>query len=135
MRAESHIWIWVIRIAALLAGVFGVLTIKEGSAVLFGGTQAGAYVPFVLWFNFLAGFMYVAAAFGLWLRKRWATWLAVLLAGATAIVFAAFGIHVASGGAYEMRTVWAMTLRTGVWTAIAAMTCAVLGCGRHTPEK
>ena len=40
---------------------------------------------------------------------------------ATVLVFAAFGLHVASGGAFEMRTVAAMTLRC---TVLAAMTLA-----------
>ena len=33
----------------------------------------------------------------------------------------AFGIHVADGGAFEMRTVWAMTLRSVVWIIIATL--------------
>ena len=81
--------------------------------------SAGAYVPFVLWFNFAAGFAYVVAGIGLWLQRRWAVWLAAAIAAATLLVFAAFGVHVLSGGAYEMRTVAAMTLRSVVWLAIA----------------
>ena len=115
-----HIWA-----ISLLAIGFGLLTIKEGGTVLFGDgtarTAAGNYVPFVLWFNFLAGFAYVAAGAGLWLQQRWAVWLAVAIALATAITFAAFGAHVASGGAYELRTVIAMSMRTLVWAAIAAI--------------
>lgn len=51
----------------------------------------------------------------------WRTWMlrAFALALATALIFAAFGIHVALGGAYEMRTVAAMSLRTLFWAAIA----------------
>jgi len=37
------------------------------------------------------------------------------------LVFAAFGIHVLTGGAYEIRTAAAMTLRTTVWLVIAAL--------------
>jgi hypothetical protein len=48
-------------------------------------------------------------------------WLAAAIAAATAITFAAFGAHVYSGGAYEGRTVVAMTLRTLVWGTIAAI--------------
>jgi hypothetical protein len=47
----------------------------------------------------------------------------------TAGVFAAFGLHVHQGGAYEMRTVGAMTLRTFVWLAITA-TAALARRGR-----
>lgn len=112
-------------ILALVAGGFGVLTVKEGGAVLFGSEAArlaaGQYVPFVLWFNFLAGFVYIAAGVGLWQRRRWAARLALAIAAATALVFAAFGVHILAGGAYELRTVFAMTLRTLVWSAIAAV--------------
>ena len=82
---------------------------------------AGHYVPFVLWFNFLAGFAYIVAGVGLWMRRRWAAWLAIVITVATALVFLAFGVHVALGGAWERRTVVAMTLRTLVWAGIAAI--------------
>lgn len=111
-----------IRATSLVAVGFGLLTIREGGAILFGGeaaqASAGNYVPFVLWFNFLAGFAYVAAGAGLWLGRRWAAILALAIAAATLLVFAAFGAHVGSGGAYEVRTVGAMTLRSLVWAAI-----------------
>lgn len=114
-----------IRVVSLVAVAFGLLTIREGGTILFGGEAAralaGDYVPFVLWFNFLAGFAYVIAGAGLWLRHRWAVWLAVAIAGATGLTFAAFGAHVYAGGAYETRTVIAMSLRTLVWVAIAAL--------------
>lgn len=114
-----------IRATSLVAVGFGLLTIREGGAILFGGeaaqASAGNYVPFVLWFNFLAGFAYVIAGVGLWLRCRWAVWLAVAIATATAFAFAAFGAHVLAGGAYEKRTVIAMSLRTLVWVTIAAV--------------
>lgn len=120
--SQSSLWI---RGAAVLAAVFGLLTIKEGGTVLFGDAAAraaaGAYVPFVLWFNFLAGFAYAIAAIGLWRRQRWAAWLAAGIAMATALTFAVFGVHVLAGGAYEQRTALAMALRTTVWTVIAAL--------------
>ena len=113
------------RLLSLLAIGFGLLTLREGGAVLFvdGAARlaAGHYVPFVLWFNFLAGFAYVVAGVGLWLRRHWAAWLAVVIAVATALVFLAFGVHVALGGAWEQRTVIAMALRTLVWVGIATI--------------
>ncbi len=115
--------IWA-TLAALVTLVFGALTIASGGRVLFGSeaarASAGHYVPFVVWFNFLAGFAYVAAGAGLWYWQRWSAWLALVIAGATALVFAAFGLHVAGGGEFEARTVAAMTLRTVLWSAIAA---------------
>jgi hypothetical protein len=110
-----------LRIAAVVAVLFGGATIASGGNVLFGSgaEAAGNYVPFVVWFNFLAGFAYIAAGIGIWRRRPWGTALGVMLAVLTALTFAAFGVHVAGGGAYEMRTVVAMTIRTMLWTAIA----------------
>jgi hypothetical protein len=109
---------------AIAGAAFGVATIASGGRVLFGGpaarAAAGAYVAFVVWFNFAAGFAYVVAAAGLALRRRWSTGLAAAIAAATLLAFAAFGVHVAAGGAYERRTVVAMAFRSVFWIAFAA---------------
>jgi hypothetical protein len=123
---------WPLRAAALFAVAFGALTIASGASVLFGSEMArtaGDYVLFVVWFNFLAGFAYVAAGAGLWLGRRWAVWLAVALAVATLAAFAAFGIRAVGGAPFEARTVWAMILRSATWAAIAFLGCRAVGCG------
>lgn len=115
----------LLRALSLVALGFGLLTIKEGGTILFGNeaarTAAGNYVPFLLWFNFLAGFAYLIAGTGLWTGQRWAAWLAIAIAAATVTAFAAFAMRVYGGGAYEVRTVVAMTLRTLVWAVIATI--------------
>lgn len=114
------IGVWAISIIAI---GFGLLTIKAGGAILFEGDEvreaAGNYVPFVLWFNFLAGFVYVISGAGLWMQARWAAWLAIFIAVTTAFTFLLFGVYVYLGGDFEQRTVVAMSLRTLVWTVIA----------------
>lgn len=124
-----------LRLAAAVAVAFGLLTLKEGGSVLFGGEEArraaGHFVPFVLWFNFLAGFAYVAAGIALWARRRWAVGLAALIVAGTAIAYLALGVHVLRGGAYEARTVAAMALRTLVWIGILAV--ASRGLPRRAP--
>ncbi len=116
-------WVWV---SAIIAVVFGAMTIKSGGSVLFINGEArlaaGNYVDFVLWFNFFAGFLYIATGLGLWLNKSWAPMLAITIASLTLMVFAAFGIHVFNAGEYEQRTVIAMTIRSLLWSAIA-VTC------------
>ena len=116
-------WVWI---SAIIAVIFGVMTIKSGGSVLFINGEArlaaGNYVDFVLWFNFLAGFFYVLTGIGIWLEKAWAPKAAVTIAALTLLVFAAFGIHILNGGEYEQRTVIAMSVRTLLWAAIAA-TC------------
>ena len=115
---------WMLAVAAL-SGAFGVATIASGGRVLFGSdaarAAAGHYVPFVLWFNFLAGFAYLVAAAGIGLARRWAAPLSAGIALATLLVGLAFGAHVLGGGPFEPRTVAAMALRLTVWTAIAAL--------------
>jgi hypothetical protein len=106
-------------VAAIIAIAFGLLTIVSGGRALFGGADMGAIVPFVLWFNFLAGFAYIVAGLGLWYRTGWATGLAVAIALATAAVFLAFLWHVSTGAAFEARTMGAMGLRLAIWVAIA----------------
>lgn len=123
--------LWML-IAGLIAIVFGLLTIRSGAGVLFGPGEAqraaGSYLPWLVWFNLLAGFAYVWAGAGLWFQWRWAALLAFGIAIATAAAFAAFGVHVWGGGAYEMRTVWAIVLRTSLWAAIAFFACRAMGC-------
>ena len=122
---------WVV-ILALVAAIFGVVTIIVGGKTLFGGaeerTAVGNIVPFVLWFNFVAGFAYVIAGVGLFLWKRWAALLSAVIATATIAVFIAFGIYIFLGGAFESRTVGAMIIRSAIWIVIAASTCRTLGC-------
>lgn len=112
----------ILQSLALAAVLFGLITVMSGGRALFGSAEArtalGAIVPFVLWFNFLAAFLYVGAGAGLWWGKRWATYLSLLLAITTLTVFAGFGIHVFSGGAYEARTAGALTLRTLFWVVV-----------------
>ncbi|MBL8384791.1 MAG: hypothetical protein JNM90_17035 [Burkholderiales bacterium] len=112
-----------IAVAALVAAVFGLLSILSAGMVLFGPdaarASAGAYAGFVVWFNFCSGFVYVLAALALWAMRREGVWLALGLVGAIALVSAGFGWHITAGGAYEMRTVAALLFRFAVWLAIA----------------
>jgi hypothetical protein len=108
-----------VTVAAIVAVVFGFLTVLSGARALFGEADMGAVVPFVLWFNFLAGFAYVLAGLGLWYRTSWSIGLAVSIALATAAVFAVFLWKVWSGTAYEARTMGAMGLRLAVWAIIS----------------
>ena len=129
---------WAI-VAGILAVAFGIATVFEGGRMLFGSPEirasAGNIVPFVLWFNFIAGFVYLMAGLGLLLWKRWAAQLSTGIALTTLAVFVAFGIHVALGGAFEARTVGAMTLRSIVWITIAVFSCRALGCFTATKHS
>lgn len=118
---------WALGATAVL---FGVATLVEGGHVLFGSAtaraEAGNVVPFVLLFNFGAGFAYVVGGLAALLDRAWATWIARALAVTTLGIFVAFGAHVLSGGAFELRTVIAMTLRSGFWISQALLLPRVL---------
>lgn len=116
---ENRILKWL----ALAGLIFGLVTIVSGGRALFGSPEAraavGQAVPFVLWFNFLAGFVYVVAGAGLLWRRAWAAHISLFLAVSTLLIFGAFAVHVLSGGAFESRTVGAMILRSSFWIAVA----------------
>lgn len=113
------------RIASLVALVFGAMTVFAGGTALFGGPGAqeavGNAVPFVLWFNFLAGFAYLLAGWALWTQQPWAPRLAGAICLATLGVLAAFLVHIFGGAPYEPRTLGALILRAGVWAGIFAV--------------
>ncbi len=118
--SSSPPWVHPVAIAAAL---FGLLTIFSGGTALFGGATAkaavGDAVPFVLWFNFLAGFVYLLGAFALYRSTIWAHRIAWLLGLSTLLVFAILIVVALSGTPFEWRTVGAMTIRAGFWLAIA----------------
>jgi len=127
---RTAVWRWI---AGGLAIAFGIATLVEGGHVIFGGpdaqAEAGNVVPFVLLFNFGAGFVYVLAGVATVARRAWAVWVARVVAVTTVLVFAAFGVHVLQGGAYEARTVVAMSIRSAFWVAQALMLPALLRSG------
>ena len=124
-------------LAGGLAILFGLATLVEGGNVLFGGvdacTEAGNVVPFVLTFNFLAGFLYVATGSLTILHKPIAVWLARGLAVATVLVFIGLGVHILAGGAFENRTAVAMTIRSVFWSVQALALPALLARGKAQP--
>ena len=123
---------WVLHGCATFAALFGALTVKAGGNALFGdGAAGGNYAPLVIWLNFLDGFAYIAAAIGLSFEQRWAAWLALCLAGLTVVASGAFGVYVASGGAFEARTLWAMMARSVTWIGIALLAWWALRIGRR----
>ena len=107
---------------AIAAIVFGVMTVLTGGRALFGSLESradfGNAVPFVLWFNFLAGFVYIVAGAGLLLCRRWAVYISLFVAVSTTLVFVVFGVHVIGGGAFERRTIGALIIRSLFWIAV-----------------
>jgi len=120
---------------AIAAIVFGGVTVLTGGRALFGSLESragfGNAVPFVLWFNFLAGFVYIVAGAGLLLRRRWAVYTSLFVAVSTILVFVAFGVHVIGGGAFERRTIGALTIRSLFWIGVTIVSIRAM---KSTPN-
>ena len=116
-------------LAAVAAAGFGAVTLQAGGGLLFGPEAAreaaGGYLGFVAWFDFLAGFVYLAGAAGLFLRRRWALWLALALAEATALVLLAVILVGLFGSGLVFHHAVALTVRTAFWLVLAAVARAV----------
>ena len=119
-KTERTTGIWIVTVVAI---IFGLLTVITGFLILFAGGKfqegAGDYVSFVLWFNFLMGFVYLITGGGLWMQKSWAVWTSIFIVFATLVVYVMFGIYMLNGGIYEFRTVVAMGFRFIIWASIA----------------
>lgn len=98
--------------------LFAALTIFMGGSVIFDlfgiREREGNYVLFVVWANWICGFLYVLAAYGFIKSKKWT---AILLGGISIflmLTFCKFYIYIQEGGIYEIKTIYAMTFRTGI---------------------
>lgn len=113
------------RLLGAAAGLFGLATLAASANVLFGPAavreMAGDIVPLIVWFNFVAGFAYLAAAIGLWTARPWGHRLAIVIAVATFAAGLAFAWVALSGQPSEPRTGAALALRTTVWAVLARL--------------
>lgn len=115
----------VVKVFGGIAVLFGIATLVSGADALFVSHKiadpAANIVPFVLYFNFAAGFAYIVAGAGLLRQRPWAPALSAAIAAATTLVFAGLVAWIFAGNAYAMRTVAAMSLRTAFWLSVSAI--------------
>lgn len=109
------------RLSALVAAVFGIVTLIAGGRILFGFAEAGfVVIPQVLVFNTVMGALYVLAAVLIVRDIDRGRPLALLIALANVAVLLAVVALRASGTSVAGQTLAAMTLRSAVWITIAA---------------
>ena len=108
----------VLYISGFIIALFGVVTLFMSTSVMFGlfdiREKEGNYVLFVVIANFICAFLYLAAAYGFFTKKRWTTMVLNFSVGILVITFIGLGINIYSGGIYEQKTVYAMMFRTFV---------------------
>ena len=113
------------KIAAVVLALFALLTIFMSGSVIFDlfGIRAkeGNYVLFVVVLNFICGFLYLFAAFGLFTKKIWTTRLLIASVGILLVSFLGLMWHINSGRIYEMGTVKAMLFRISITILFAGI--------------
>lgn len=116
-------------ILALAIAAFGFLTLFLSTSIIFDlfgvREQQGNYVLFVIWANFICGFLYLAACVG-FIKQKKCTFKPLLLALTILIItFIAFNIYISQGGVHEAKTFGALIFRmsvTGVFALLAYFT-------------
>lgn len=107
----------------IIAVLFAALTLFKSGQILFGPQSArdavGDFVPFVVQFNFVAGFAYLLAGIGIFLGRHWALGMSALIALATLVTTVFFARHLLAGGAFEMQTVGALGIRSLFWIVVS----------------
>ena len=98
---KRPVWIWI---AAIVAVTFGLMSIRSGSNLLILDGKVisvgGDYVSFLIWFNTLAGFFYVAIGIGIWQERPWVPSATISLAILTLLVFGIFVIYIFEASNY-----------------------------------
>jgi hypothetical protein len=106
------------RIAASVAGLFGIATVMAGTRVLWGADPG--YVVFrpLLMFNTAMGVAYVAAALAIWQSLTLGKAAAGAIAVLNLLVLAIISLLYATGSAVAIDSLGAMTFRTVVWVGL-----------------
>ena len=106
----------IVNIAALVSALFGLVTIFAGGSVildLFGMREKeGNYVLFVVWVNFICGFLYVFSAYGFYQKRKWTISLLLISILILILAFIVLVIWIIDDNPYEMKTIAAMSFRT-----------------------
>jgi hypothetical protein len=111
------------RIGAVLASVLGLLSIKEGGGVLLGiTTKTYTVLPWLVWYNVVAGFLSVLCGRGLWLGRTWADKLADTIVTLHGLVLLNLIVLFAFHEAVAKTSIMAMLFRTVVWIGILMLT-------------
>ncbi|HEX8041244.1 MAG TPA: hypothetical protein VF490_18980 [Chryseosolibacter sp.] len=105
--------------------LFGLLTTFLSTSIIFDlfnvRAHEGNYVLLVVQANFISGLLYLLAAFAFYKKKAWAAVPLIISLLALVIAAAGFIVHVHSGGAYETKTIGALTFRIAVNIVLAIL--------------
>lgn len=108
----------ILKISAIILTLFALITLFMSSSVIFDlfgiREKEGNYVLFIVITNFICGFIYLVAAYGMFFGRTWTTRLLVFATSILTISFVGLIWHISSGGIYEQQTVKAMLFRIAI---------------------
>lgn len=114
------------RILAVLLSAFALLTLFLSGSVIFDlfGIRAkeGNYVLLVVWANFISSLLYLVAAYGLIMLKKWPYKILIISVAILSAALAGLFIHIDQGGLYETKTIGAMVFRISI-TLVLSFFC------------
>lgn len=129
----------ILKVAAVIISLFALVTLFMSTSVIFDlfgiREKEGNYVLFVVISNFIAGFMYLFAAYGLFTEKKWATKLLLITTTILVVSFVGLLIHANTGGIYEQKTIKAMLSRIAITAAFAGISWFFITKKRFTEMK
>ncbi len=115
----------ILRVSGTILTLFALITLFMSTSVIFDlfgiREKEGNYVLFVVISNFIAAFMYLLAAYGLFTEKKWSTKLLLITTTILIVSFIGLLIHANSGGIYEHKTIKAMLSRIAITGAFAGI--------------
>lgn len=115
----------ILKASATILTLFALITLFMSTSVIFDlfGIRAreGNYVLFVVVSNFIAGFLYLFAAYGLFTEKIWVTKLLLITTTILIVSFIGLLIHVNADGIYEQKTIKAMLSRIAITVAFSGI--------------
>ena len=110
------------QLAAILAIVLGLLSLKEGGGVLLGlATGPSVILPWLVWYNVVVGFLSVLAGRGMWLTRTWAVKLADTIVTLHGVVLMLLVVLYAFHEPVALTSVIATLFRTLVWVGIVLL--------------
>ncbi len=116
------------RLAAIVAFILGLLTIKEGGSVLLGLTaKPYTILPWLVWYNVVFGFVSVAAGAGLWIKRNWGLSLAAVIVSLHFLVLVILVILYSFREPVAVQSIAAMLVRTLVWAGVLLVLMKVRG--------
>lgn len=112
-------------VTAIVLIVFASATLFMSSSVIFDWfgirEKEGDYVPFIVWTNFIAGFLYLISAYGFLKFKKWTFWVLTVTAVLLVIALIVLALYIDHGGIFELKTVGAMGFRISLTIIFAVI--------------